>query len=151
MAAYYSSAAKGTFTDRLTDLVNAVTERSKGDEDAERILDHLESWADGLYQTEKELLLAAVEKRSFLALDLITWIVHVTMILVAAANAPAASNHVRDELRKHAMWLISVLDWLPDDKEAVTYLENFRVTDQLFEAAMDARARDAGLQRDVRG
>jgi hypothetical protein len=143
MAAYYSLASKGTFADRLTDLVNAVAEQPKGNEDAERILGHLEGWADGLYQGEKELLLAAVEKRSFMTLDLIAWIVHVTKTLTAAANAPAASDHIKEHLQRHAVWLISVLDWLPDDKDAVTYLETFRVTEQLFEASMDARARDA--------
>ncbi len=143
MAAYYSLTSERTFGNRLAALINAVVQRPKGDEDAARIIAHLEEWADGLFRTEKELLLAAVEKRSFLALDLIAWIGHVTQVLVVAANAPAASDHNKEQLLKHAAWLICVLDWLPDDKEAVTYLENFHVTEQLFEAAMWARARGA--------
>lgn len=33
------------------------------------------------------------------------------------------------------------LDLIPDDKEAVTFVENFQMTETLFEAAMDARNR----------
>ncbi|WP_321337403.1 hypothetical protein [Breoghania sp.] len=133
---YYALTDYGTFADNLTKLINAVVERPAGDNDAERIISHLSDWSDGTYRGEKKLLLDAVNKHSFLALDLINWICHVTEVLVVASTAPASSDHDRDELIRNATWLISVLDWLPDDKESVTFVENFQVVDQLFKLTL---------------
>lgn len=72
---------------------------------------------------------------------MIYWITGVTEILLAVSNAPACDHHSQEELRKHARWLIATLTWIPDDKDTVTFVENFRMTETLFEAAMDARNR----------
>lgn len=100
-----------------------------------------EDWADDLYQTEKELLLSAIKAKSHFAFDMIHWITGVTEILLAVSNAPACDHHSQVELRKHARWLIATLTWIPDDKDTVTFVENFRMTEMLFEATMDARTR----------
>ena len=133
---YYALTDYGTFGDNLRNLVNAVVERAAGDDDAKRIIGHLADWSDDIYEGEKKLLLDAVDKRSFLALDLINWICHVTEVLVAASAAPAASAHDRDELVRNATWLISVLDFLPDDEESVTFVESFQFIEHLFEVAL---------------
>jgi hypothetical protein len=65
----------------------------------------------------------------------------VTEILLAVSNAPACDQHSQEELQKHARWLIATLTWIPDDKETVTFVENFRLTETLFGAAMAARNR----------
>lgn len=62
-------------------------------------------------------------------------------MLIAVSNAAACDEHRQQELRKHAAWLISVLSWVPDDEETVKFVENFRMTETLFEAAVDARSR----------
>ena len=36
--------------------------------------DNIEEWADGMYKTEKELLLQAVVRRSHFTFDIIHWI-----------------------------------------------------------------------------
>jgi hypothetical protein len=105
-----------TFTDNMTKLVNAVTALPAEDEDAKRILHRMEEWSDGMFDGEKKLLLAAVQKRSMFTLDVIAWVSHVTTLLGAASLAPAASEHVKDELEKSATWLVSVLDWTPEDE-----------------------------------
>jgi hypothetical protein len=61
-----------------------------------------------------------------------------TKLLVAASEAPATPDYTKDELQKHANWLISVLSWIPDDKDTVNFIENFAFTEILFEAALDA-------------
>src|SRR5207237_5208804 len=40
-----------------------------------------------------------------------------------------------------AIWLISVLSWVPDNKETVALVENYGMTETLFEAAIDAHNR----------
>jgi hypothetical protein len=37
--------------------------------------------------------------------------------------------------------LIAVLSWVPDDEETVKFVENFQMTETLFEAAVDAHKR----------
>lgn len=138
---YYSSTSMQSLSARLTELANALSQAQPDDADAQTVIRNIERWADGLYQTEKELLLEAVKVRSHFTFDMIHWITGVTEILLAVSNAPACEHHSQEELRKHARWLIATLTWIPDDKDTVTFVENFQMTETLFEAAVDARNR----------
>src|SRR5690606_7439716 len=115
---YYSSTSMQSLRARLTALANAISEAQPDNADAQSVIRNIERWADGLYQTEKELLLAAIQAKSHFAFDMIHWITGVTEILLAVSNAPACDHHSQEELRKHARWLIATLTWIPDDKES---------------------------------
>ena len=141
LAPYYSATSADTLQGWLTELANAVMDAKADDEAAQRIIRHIEQWADRLYQTEKEILLAAIQKKSHFTFDVVHWIAHVTKLLLAVSRAPACKDHTRDELRKSALWLIAVLSWVPDDKAAVAFVENYQMTETLFEAAIDAHNR----------
>jgi hypothetical protein len=141
---YYSLTSEQTLPAWLTKLANELIEGEASDEAIRAVIHNIDEWSDELYRTEKELLLAAIEKKSHFTFDVIHWIAHVTKILVAFANAPACDEHTKEEITKHAAWLISVLSWVPDDREAVLFVENFRMTETLFDAALDARVRDNG-------
>jgi hypothetical protein len=138
---YYSSTSMQSLRARLTALANAISEAQPDNTDAQSVIRNIERWADGIYQTEKELLLAAIKAKSHFAFDMIHWITGVTEILVAVSNAPACDHHSREELQKHARWLIATLTWIPDDKDTVTFVENFQMTETLLESAVDARNR----------
>ncbi len=138
---YYSSTSMQSLRSRFTALANAISEAQPDNTDAQSVIRNIERWADGLYQTERELLLEAVKAKSHFAFDMIHWITGVTEILLAVSNAPACDHHSQEELRKHARWLIATLTWIPDDKDTVTFVENFRMTETLFESAVDARTR----------
>ena len=140
---YYSGTSSQAFLSRLTDLGNAIAEATADDKDAQTLCRNLEQWAERLYQSEKELLLAAIKARTMFAQEIVHWITHVTKVLLAVSNAPACPDHAREELRRHAQWLISVLTFIPRDKETVSFVENFRMTERIFEAGMDARTRDS--------
>lgn len=142
LAPYYSATSAQGLSVRLSHLVNAVTNAPADDVNAKQVIDNLEEWADGMFDTEKELLLHAIEKRSQFTFDMIHWITAITSLLIAASNAAACDEHNQQELRKHAAWLIAVLSWVPDDEEAISFIENFRMTETLFEAAVDAHGRD---------
>ncbi len=64
-----------------------------------------------------------------------------TSILLAVSNAPACNERTQKKLRRHAVWLIWVLSSVPNDVETVKFVETFRLTDKLFETALDARNR----------
>ena len=138
---YYSSTSMESLRVRLTTLLNALAEEQPDNEDAQSVIQNIEQWADGLHETTKELLLAAISARSHFTIAMIQWITGVTDILLALSNARPCDRHSQEELRKHARWLIATLTWIPDDKESVTFVKNFQLTEALFEAAMDARNR----------
>ena len=123
---------------KLTPLANALLEAQPDDVDAITVIQNIERWADGLYRTEKELFLAAIKEKSNFTFDMIHWITDVAGILLALSNAPACDYHRKEELRKHAIWLIGTLTFIPDEEGNVAFVENFQMTEKLFEAAMNA-------------
>jgi hypothetical protein len=142
LAPYYSATTNQGFLARLAELVNAVSEANAEDEAAQRIIKHMADWADGSYQAQKELLLLAIKKRSQFAFDVINWVAVITKSLLALSNAPACPEYAVDKLKKHASWLIHVFSWIPDDKDSTSFVENYQVTETLFESAMDAHYRN---------
>lgn len=141
LAPYYSATSTQGLTVRLSHLVNLVVDAPEGDMNARQVIANFEEWADGMYQTEKDLLLYAIEKRSQFTFDMINWITTVTTMLIALSNAAACDVHAQEKLRKHAAWLIAVLSWVPDDEATVKFVEIFQMTETLFKAAVDARRR----------
>lgn len=141
LAPYYSGTSNDSLMSWLTDLTNALSKADSSDEFAQRIIGHIVEWADGLYQIEKELLLLAIEKKSHLTFDLVHWIVHITKLLLAVSCTDVCDDHDRDKLRRSALWLIYVLSWIPDDEDAIKYIETYRIADNIFEAAVDAHKR----------
>ena len=138
---YYSSTSTESLRFRLTALVNALSKEQADNADAQSVIQNLEHWADGLCETTKELLLAAIGAKSHFTIAMIQWITGLTDMLLALSNAPACDPHTQGELRKHAHWLIATLTWIPDDKKSVTFVETFQLTEALFEAATDAHNR----------
>ena len=141
LAPYYSVSSPDTLLGWLTNLGNAVSDAKSEDEDAKKIIRHFLQWSNQSHITTKEILLIAIEKKSRLAFDVIHWISKITQILLALSNTDACNDHSRDGLRKNALWLISVLSWVPDDKELITFIEGNQLTDVLFNAGLDAHHR----------
>ncbi|QNI04082.1 hypothetical protein HXW73_14725 [Halomonas sp. SH5A2] len=139
---YFSSTSVSSLRGRLTSLVNQLLEAPADNARAGEIILNIENWADQMYDPQKELLLLAVQKRSSFTFDVIDWAVGVSEILNALSNAPACSQHLKDKLRRHAVWLISTLSWLPDDRDAVIFVEQYSLTENLFEAAWEGQQRN---------
>jgi hypothetical protein len=89
LAPYYSATGMQALSVRLSELVDAIGNAPKENANAQRIIDNIEEWADGMYETEKELLLLAVAKRSHFTFDMIRWIRNLTAMLVTVSNAAA--------------------------------------------------------------
>ncbi|KDB58217.1 hypothetical protein AZ16_1187 [Bordetella bronchiseptica B18-5 (C3)] len=142
---YFSSTSASSLRGRFTSLVNQLLEAPVDNTRAGEIIGSFEKWADQIYESQKELLLLAVQKRSSFSYDSITWTIGISEQLNALSNAPACPQYLKDKLRKHAIWLVSTLSWLPEDKESVTFAANYSLTENLFEAA------SGGYQRECRG
>ncbi len=139
---YYSLTSEQNFPVRLTHLANEIAKADAANKNARAILDNVSEWSEELFTTERELFLAAIENKSQFIFEIINWIGHITKILIVMAKSPACDDHTREELINHARALIYVLSWVPDTKEAVDAAERGRMTDVVFEAALDAYSRD---------
>lgn len=138
LSPYYSSTTTDSLTAALTNLTNNVCNASESDEQAKNIIQHIEQWSGGLYDTDKEILLLAVEKKSSLTFDIVHWITHITKLLLVLSNARVCEIHDRDGLRHNAIFLISVFSFLPDSEENAKYLEHYQLSEYLFEVAVTA-------------
>lgn len=134
---YYSITRYETFGDRLTKFANAILEAKEDDESAKIAIANIEQWAINLY-AEKELLLIAIEKKSDFIFDSIYWIVQITNILLTVSTAKSCKIHYRQELIKHASWLIDAFSYIPANKDAIDVVENYHLTDQIFFVAVEA-------------
>ena len=139
---YYSSTSQESLRYRLTALVNHLCQQQDDDEGAQTVARNIQQWADGIYLPTKEFLLAAIAARSHFTITIIQWIAGVTELLLVLSNAPACDPHTQAKLRNDALWLIATLTWVPDDKDSVTFVEKFQLTETLFKAATNARNRD---------
>jgi len=68
LAPYYSATSTQGLSVRLSNLVNSIADAPADDENARQVIDNIERWADGMYETEKEILLEAVAKELWLNL-----------------------------------------------------------------------------------
>lgn len=141
LAPHYSMTSSGGFLQQLTDLVNAVAGATEDDEAAKNVVRNLEGWSEDAYSPARELFKLSIAKRSKFTFDLIHWIAHVSKVLLAVARAAACDHYNREKLEKHALWLISTLSFVGDDKESVAHAERYQLGETLFEVALDAHRR----------
>src|SRR5690606_11889108 len=90
---YYSATSIEGLTTQLSQLANALHDDNVDGAAATRVVRNFAEWSDGLYQSQKEILLLAAEKRSQFFFDIAHWITTVSEILLAVAAAPAAEQH----------------------------------------------------------
>ena len=131
---YYSGVPR-----KLGELANVLLRAEAGDEHAQRVARNVEAWAEELHRPIKELLLLSVEKQSSFTIILIQFIHSVTEALLAMASAECCRDHERDELRKHALWLVSVFSWLPTEPDPALHVHNLSFIEYLLQIAGAAR------------
>jgi len=141
LGGYYLGTTTDALMSWLTDLTNSILKAKEDDENAQRVIDHIDQWADGIYQSEKELFLLSVEKKSGLTIAMALWIEHISKLLLAISAADACGDRYRDRLCISAYRLISILTACPDEKEAIARLENNQITEKLFDLAYEAKSR----------
>ncbi|AMM84123.1 hypothetical protein [Martelella sp. AD-3] len=136
LSPYYSSRSMRGFVSQLTNIVSAVSGADGANPQAKKIISNLVQWSEGLHSSEKDLFVTSIEKQSNFVLDMTQWIEDVALNLTAASLAPACSAGDKEKLQSHAYRLIAVLTWVPNDLEAVTHAEQYRITESFFEIAM---------------
>lgn len=143
LAPFYSLSPQAGLLTRMRQLADDLSNADAGNENAQIAARNLEEWADGLYQSQKELLLVAVEKRSPFVLDMLNWITDVSEVLYIVSKAPACPEHSRGRLERHADWLFATLSWIERDAETVAFIENYSFTETVFDFGAMAHGRGA--------
>lgn len=143
LAPFYSPTSASGFLVRFRQLANEVSSADAANENAATAARNLDEWGDGLFQSQKELLLLAVEKRSHFVFDMTHWITDVSEALYVISQAPACPDHTRTELERHALWLVSTLSWIERDAETVVFLETWSFVQTLFDFGAMAQRREA--------
>ena len=141
LSPYYSSTNPQNFLPCLRALANKILNTAPDDANARKIIHNIEQWAAQIYKTKKELLLQSIEAKSSFTPDIIGWIKQVTGILLAVSKAKACDAETGENLRRHAHRLIAILNSIPKNQETVNFIEIYKVTETLFEVAIDAHYR----------
>jgi hypothetical protein len=131
----YSLRAEGTFPYWLMEVGNALLKTKADNEDAKRIADHLDEWSEELSQGQKKIFILAIENRSNFTNDIVSWIGHVSRTLMAVSTSESCRPHTAESLQKNARNMVSILSWIPDDKESVDFIGNYRLEEELFQIA----------------
>ena len=141
LESYYSALNATSFTALFMELVAVVVAAEEDDTSANDILRNIVRWADGCAHLEKEILLAAIRVGSQFTFDMIHWIGDMAQGLLAVSKSRVCDSHTESRLQMHASAMMSILTWVPDDRESVRLAENNKLTDVIFEVGMYARQR----------
>lgn len=136
---YYSALTMDGFLNWLTRLVNQLLGAESDDENARRTVYHIKQWSDDLHSINKELFALAARKKSSLTFDIVSWTEHVSKILFAISGADACKQQDSSDLRDNAVTVVYALTWVPREKEAIDFVDNYRVTESLFRCALYAK------------
>lgn len=140
LGGYYSATDPTAFPGLLTELTNKLLKANRGNEAAQQIIRNIHEWGDQLYDTQKELLLAAIAAKSSFAFNMIFWVTKVTEILAVLSRAEACPPHIQNDLKKDANYLISVFAWLPDDADSIAQIAHYQLHERLFECTTSLHA-----------
>ncbi|MGQ5632372.1 hypothetical protein [Enterobacter cloacae] len=143
LSPYYSVANVTGFISRIKEIVNYLIDNKIEAESSKVIIRNVEKWADKLYQSQKEVMLVAANKRSSFIYDLISWNVMVCEVLLALSESQLCDDYHSEKLKKHSIWLIATLSWIPEEQEVVTFVNNGSLVDSIFEAAMMGLSRNS--------
>lgn len=135
---YFSSTSTSSLRSRLTDLTNELLNRPADDARASAIIDNVKEWSDQVYIEQKKLLMVALQKRSGFTFDVLHFATGMSELFLALSTAPACRARASEGLKRHAVWLISTLSWIPSDADSVSFAETFSVTELLFSSAVNA-------------
>lgn len=143
LAAFFGMTSLGGLTARLTDYGNGVLDEAADPDRVADLAETLHEFVEVLRERLKTLLLTSIMLRSSLTFDLISWIPHVTEVLLAVATADHCPDGLRRRLERDAIGLGQLFTWIPEDAGMMEHADHSRLTEQLFELVLKARRRDS--------
>ncbi|MBU0721817.1 hypothetical protein KJ877_10770 [bacterium] len=138
LSTYYGHNSEHCLLSNLTNLANKIIQSPADNPEIQTIIHKLSEWSDQMYIEEKELLLETIKYKSHFVSDMINSITHTTKILFAVSFSQWCLPNEKEKLERNAEWLISVLDFIPSDEESILFVENYSLSENLLDAAIDA-------------
>lgn len=137
---YYSIANEQALVPLLIGLVNSITAIEK--QQITFIVRNISLWAKEEYIYSKEIFLEAINKKSNFLSCIINWITEIAKILLALSDSMLCPQHFKQEIEESILDLISVYSWVPDNKEAIAFVElQHQLTESFFNIAWEAKKR----------
>ena len=132
---FYSSTSLTSLRTFLTQLANSLITKSAKGNDAAKIIQNIEYWADNLIEVNDQIFDTCVQSNSSFTIHMIQWITGIFEFLVFITNSPSCHPSSRQELRSIAVRMIRKLICFPDDQSIFIQLENAFLTTHLFDVA----------------
>ncbi len=140
---YFSMSSNETLAVWLTNLTNETikieNKNQEQNQSIKSIIENVVCWSNELPQMQRKLLLLAISCRSSFVSDIIFWVEQIVKIFLALSGSINCSEVCRDRLIKDSEHLIFIFSHIPDNKEAVSFMQNYNLVDKLFSSSLEAK------------
>lgn len=136
---YYSLAVADSFPNLLKQLLNSIDYSQKDDRIVQNHLIGISTWAKELHSSIKPLFILALEEKSNFIFTILQWVSDVFQLLIHLAVDKNCDESQQEKFEKEALWLISVLSFVPDEQEKIRQVEMHKLTEIFFSAAWNSR------------
>ncbi len=127
--------------DKLIDFANSlISLELAGDKKINiiEIIKNVEKWSDNIRHKNKELFELALKHNSSFALQLVTFIRHISECLMILSSLEVVDAKLSSKLTKNALNLIYIFTFIKEDENVINLLERRNLTDIIFELAVFA-------------
>jgi hypothetical protein len=132
-----------TFDARLGALVNVTLVAAPNHVGATRVIENLSGWSEELPQRVRRLLGAATNLRSRYSASIVWWIINISSVLYVGSTVPAADVDDRNTLKGRASWMLSAINFIPNDQQTVENMSAVDIAEQLLR--MTRQLKNCGL------
>lgn len=124
----YYSHSKESLTKYLIDLGNYVFVEETIGINEKNILDNILIFAEESYQMQKELFNFALEHKSLIIDEVLSMIVNISLLCIKLPKL----NYRKKEFLKWAKWYLSIISFIPKEKESIKYMSIYGINERLF-------------------
>jgi hypothetical protein len=135
-----------TFDAQLAALVNVALGAAADNAGAKRVVQNLSGWSQDLPQRVRKLLSAATTAHSRYSASVVWWIINISSVLYAASTVPAADPDDRDTLKDRASWILSAINFIPNDQKTVENMGAVDIAEQLLRMSQQLKNFGLGIE-----
>lgn len=124
----YYSYDNNSLNNYLINLGNFILEQETIGEKEKIILDNILIFAKESYKIQKELFIFSIENKSSIINELLSMIISISFLLVFLTTL----NYRKKEFLKWAKWYLSIISFIPKEKEFIKYMSRYGINERLF-------------------
>jgi hypothetical protein len=129
----YYSYDNNSLNNYLINLGNLILEQETISEKEKIILDNILIFAKESYHIQKELFNFSIENKDSIVNELLSMIIGISSLFVFLTTL----DYKKEEFFKWAKWYLSIISFIPKEKEFVKYLSKYGINERLFKLGKD--------------